>query len=117
MGLTTVIAIAAILIAWLRYKTFKEEQTNAFGKLLENKWYVDELYNGIVVKPIEKLGTFANKYFEKSGIDAIVNGIGRLVNYGGRQLRWMQSGQVGSYVLLMVISMVLFFLLQFFLRK
>jgi NADH-quinone oxidoreductase subunit L len=29
----------------------------------------------------------------------------------------LQSGQVGSYVLLMVISMVVFFVLQFFLRK
>jgi NADH-quinone oxidoreductase subunit L len=39
------------------------------------------------------------------------------VNYSGRQLRWLQSGQVGSYVLLMVISMVIFFVLEFFLRK
>jgi NADH-quinone oxidoreductase subunit L len=29
----------------------------------------------------------------------------------------LQSGQVGSYVLLMVISMVVFFVLEFFLRK
>jgi len=47
----------------------------------------------------------------------LVNGVGKLVNYGSRQLRLLQSGQVGSYVLLMVISMVLIFLLQFFLRK
>jgi NADH-quinone oxidoreductase subunit L len=40
-----------------------------------------------------------------------------LVNYGSRQMRWLQSGQVGSYVLLMVISMLLFFVLQFFIRK
>jgi NADH-quinone oxidoreductase subunit L len=117
MGLTTVIAIIAILIAWFRYRTYREEQTNAFGKVLENKWYVDELYNSLFVKPVNKLGVVANKYFEKSGIDALVNGVGRLVNYSGRQLRWLQSGQVGSYVLLMVISMLAFFVLQFFLRK
>lgn len=116
MALTTVIAIVAIVVAWLRYKTYKEEQPTAFGKLLENKWYVDELYNSIVVQPVNKLGVVANRYFEKSGIDAIVNGVGRLVNYGSRQLRWIQSGQVGSYVLLMVISMLMFFVLQFFLR-
>jgi NADH-quinone oxidoreductase subunit L len=116
MALTTVIAIVAIIIAWMRYKTYKEEQPTAFGKLLENKWYVDELYNSIVVQPVNKLGAVANRYFEKSGIDAIVNGVGRLVNYGSRQLRWLQSGQVGSYILLMVISMLMFFVLQFFLR-
>lgn len=117
MGLTTVIAVVAILIAWSRYKTYKEEQPSAFGNLLQNKWYVDELYDSIIVKPLNALGRFSNSVFEKSGIDALVNGVGRLVNYGGRQLRWLQSGQVGSYVLLMVISMVIFFVLEFFLRK
>jgi NADH-quinone oxidoreductase subunit L len=117
MGLTTVIAVAAILIAWNRYKTYKEEQPNAFGKLLQNKWYVDELYDSVIVKPLNALGSFANTALEKSGIDALVNGVGRAVNYGSRQLRWLQSGQVGSYVLLMVISMVIFFVLEFFLKK
>jgi NADH-quinone oxidoreductase subunit L len=116
MGLTTAIAIIAIVIAWVRYKKYREEQPSAFGRLLENKWYVDELYNSIVVKPINKLSVFAANFIEKSGIDGLVNGIGRLVNYGGRQMRWLQSGQVGSYVLLMVVSMLLLFVYQFFVR-
>lgn len=117
MGLTTVIAIVAIIVAYVRYRNYREEKETGISRLLENKWYVDELYNNIIVTPVNKLGKIANVYFEKSGIDALVNGVGRLVNYGGRQLRWMQSGQVGNYVLLMVVSMVLFFVLQFFLRK
>jgi NADH-quinone oxidoreductase subunit L len=117
MGLTTAIAIIAILMAWVRYKRYREEQPTAVGKILEHKWYVDELYDAAIVRPVNKLGVFANKYLERSGIDGLVNGVGRLVNYGGRQLRWLQSGQVGSYVLLMVVSMVLFFVLQFFFRK
>ena len=117
MVLTTVVAVVAILIAWARYKTYKEEQPTPFGKILQNKWYVDEIYDNIFVRPINQLGVIANKYFERSGIDALVNGVGKLVNYGSRQMRWLQSGQVGSYVLLMVISMLLFFVLQFFLRK
>ena len=117
MGFTTVIAVVAILIAWRRYKTYKEEQPTPFATLLKNKWYVDELYDSIIVKPLNVLGAFANTALERSGIDALVNGVGRAVNYGGRQLRWLQSGQVGSYVLLMVISMVIFFVLEFFLKK
>jgi NADH-quinone oxidoreductase subunit L len=69
------------------------------------------------VKPIQKLGGIANTYFERLGIDALVNGIGKLVIYGGRQMRWLQSGQVGNYVLLMVLSMFVFFVLEFFLKK
>jgi NADH-quinone oxidoreductase subunit L len=117
MALTAVIAAVAIFFAWSRYKVYREEDITTFGKVLENKWYVDELYDSIIVKPINKLGVIADKYFERLGIDALVNGVGRMVNYGSRQMRWLQSGQVGSYVLLMVISMLLFFVLQFFLRK
>ena len=117
MGITTVIAIAAIVMAWMRYRTYKPERETAFGKVLENKWYVDELYDAIIVKPVKGLGSFANQFIEKSGIDAIVNGVGRLVSYSSRQLRWLQSGQVGNYILLMVVSMLVFFVLQFFLRK
>ncbi|MBD0365577.1 MAG: NADH-quinone oxidoreductase subunit L [Flavisolibacter sp.] len=117
VGLTTAVAIIAIIIAWVRYRTYRDEQRNALTTAMENKWYVDEFYDTVIVKPVQKLSGFANTYIERLGIDAIVNGIGRLINYGGRQMRWLQSGQVGSYVLLMVISMLVFFVLQFFLRR
>jgi NADH-quinone oxidoreductase subunit L len=114
--LTTAIAIAAIAVAWMRYRTYKEEKETTLARTLENKWYVDELYDAIIVKPLNGLGAFVNSVIEKGTIDALVNGVGRAVNYGGRQLRLLQSGQVGNYVLLMVISMVILFALQFFLR-
>ena len=37
-----------------------------------------------------------------------------LVQYGSRQLRFLQSGQVGGYVLMMVIGMVMLFLCSCF---
>ncbi|HEX6333898.1 MAG TPA: NADH-quinone oxidoreductase subunit L [Flavisolibacter sp.] len=117
MGVATAIAIIAIVFAWMRYRRYRDEQPTAMARLFENRWYVDELYNTIITRPLNKLGVFAGNIIERLTIDALVNGVGRLVQYGGRQMRWMQSGQVGSYVLLMVISMVLFFVLQFFLRK
>lgn len=117
VALTTIIAIVAIVIAYIRYRNYKEEKETPLTSVLENKWYVDELYNAIIVRPLHKLGAFSNTFIEKGTIDALVNGVGRGVNYGGRQLRWLQSGQVGNYVLLMVISMVLLLVLQFFLRK
>jgi NADH-quinone oxidoreductase subunit L len=86
-------------------------------KLLANKWYVDELYEKIIVNPLNSLGNFFNKVFEGSVIDWMVNGVGKAVNYSSRQLRLLQSGHVGSYVLLMVISMLLIFIWQFFVRK
>ena len=78
---------------------------------------MDELYDSIIVRPLNKLGEFFDKVFEGSVVDWMVNGVGKAVNYSSRQLRLLQSGHVGSYVLLMVISMLLIFLWQFFIRK
>jgi NADH-quinone oxidoreductase subunit L len=117
MGISTGLALLMIVFAWLQYRNYQRKETGAFGKLLENKWYVDELYENIIVKPLHRAGQFFNNVLEKSVIDGLVNGVGRFVHYSGRQLRLLQSGQVGSYVLMMVLGMVLIFVLQFFLRK
>jgi NADH-quinone oxidoreductase subunit L len=117
MTLSTALVVAMIIFAWFKFRNYQRKEAAGFGKVLENKWYVDELYEKILVNPLNKVAAFFNSFFEKSVIDGLVNGVGRLVNYGSRQLRLLQSGQVGNYVLLMVISMVIIFALQFFLRK
>jgi len=75
------------------------------------------LYDAIFVRPLNALARVLNNVVEKSVIDGIVNSVGRLVQYGSRQIRLLQSGQVGGYVLLMVISLVILFVVQLFLRK
>jgi len=117
MGLSTVLILATILFAWFKFKNYQPKEEGSFGKVLANKWYVDELYDKIIIKPLNKLAGFLNNFFERFIIDGIVNGVGRAVNYGSRQLRLLQSGQVGSYVLLMVISILLLLLYQFFIKK
>jgi len=117
MGLSTGLVIAMIIFAWFKFRNYQRSEATGFGKVLENKWYVDEIYDAAIVKPIKKAGTFFSQVFDKKIIDGLVNGVGRLLQYGSRQLRLVQSGQVGNYILLMVISMVLIFVIQFFLRK
>jgi NADH-quinone oxidoreductase subunit L len=117
MGLSTVLILATILFAWFKFKNYQPKEEKGFGKVLENKWYVDELYDKVVVNPFNRLAGFLNNFFERFIIDGIVNGVGRAVNYGSRQLRLIQSGQVGSYVLLMVLSILLLLLYQFFIKK
>jgi len=117
MTLSTVLVIIAMIIAWFMFRKYSYSESKGLGKVLENKWYVDELYEKLIINPLNKLGVFLNSIFERKVVDGLVNGVGKLVNYGSRQLRLMQSGQVGNYVLLMVLSMLLIFVLQFFLRK
>ena len=115
MAGSSVLIVISILFACVRYKNFKvETSSQGFGKLLENKWYVDELYNAIIVKPLQRTAAFFNNIIENKVIDGIVNGVGRAVQYSSRQIRLVQSGQVGAYVLLMVIGMILLFIIQLF---
>ena len=110
-------ALIALLYAWNKFSKYEKTETTStgFAKLLENKWYVDELYNAIIVQPLKLLSAFFNEVVEKKGIDGLVNGTGKAVNYGSRQLRWLQSGQVGAYVLLMVLGILVLFIIQLFL--
>jgi NADH-quinone oxidoreductase subunit L len=118
MALSTGLVLAMILAAWLRYRNYQPgAPTNAFINLLENKWYVDELYQKLIVQPLYGLAGWLRSIVEAKGIDGLVNGVGRAVQYSARQLRLLQSGQVGFYVLLMVLSMALMLLIQFFIRK
>ena len=118
VAVATVVALAGIFYGWSRYAKKPDlEDATGFGKVLENKWYVDELYDTIIVRPYKSFAGFLGNTFDTKVVDGMVNGVGRLVKYGGRQLRWMQSGQIASYVLLMVLGMLVVFVVQFFLRK
>ena len=115
MGGVTLAVIAVIAFAYTQNKNFTAKENTGFGKVLENKWYVDEIYEAVIVKPIENIGAFFSNIMEKKGIDGLVNGVGRAVNYGSRQIRLLQTGHVGTYVLLMVIGILVLFIVQMFL--
>lgn len=117
MVVITVLVLLVIVFAWSRYKNYRYKEESGFGKVLENKWYVDELYEKIIVQPLHNFGGFLKNVIDAKVVDGLVNGAGRVINYGSRQLRLLQSGQVGIYVLLMIIGMIFFFVIQFFIRK
>jgi NADH-quinone oxidoreductase subunit L len=116
MAVSVIGALIGLLYAISKFSKYEKVTVEAtgFGKVLENKWYVDEIYDAIIVKPLKKLSAFLNNVVEKSGIDGVVNGVGKSVNYGSRQIRLLQSGQVGNYVLLMVIGILILFIIQLF---
>jgi NADH-quinone oxidoreductase subunit L len=112
MGISVTIAAIAILFAVNKFSKKPEMQdAEGFGKVLANKWYVDELYDTIIVKPILHIAELFKTIVEKSGIDGAVNGVGKFVQYSSRQVRLLQSGQVGTYILFMVLSFVVIVLI------
>ncbi len=116
MAVSVLLALSAMIYAWISFSKYQkaEKAESGFGKLLANKWYIDELYDVLIVRPVQAIGSFLNSIVEKKGIDGFVNGIGKAVNYGSRQVRLLQSGQTGIYVLLMVLGMLILFIVQLF---
>ncbi|HEY6163091.1 MAG TPA: NADH-quinone oxidoreductase subunit L [Bacteroidia bacterium] len=111
------IAVAgALAMAWLAYRYFvamknvpaeDEEETSRVQKVIYHKYYVDELYAALITKPIDWLSDKFYRFVELRFVDATVNGIGNGIRWMGGVVRYVQTGNVGSYILLMVLSIVL----------
>jgi len=116
MAGTVALILLIIIQVWRKYSSYTKtmEPSTGLARVFENKWYVDEIYDAVIKKPLRSFSQFLNNVVERLAIDGIVNGVGKAVQYGSRQLRLIQSGQVGSYILIMVVATVLFFIIQLF---
>ena len=92
---SVVLALFGIGIGWI---VFSKEPLKALPKILQDKWRIDELYNGYIVDPITKLSREGLwKAFDVGFIDGIVNGIGHFMAEAGNAVRSLQVGFVRSY--------------------
>ncbi|MBX7222770.1 MAG: NADH-quinone oxidoreductase subunit L [Blastocatellia bacterium] len=105
MGLSVVLGVTGILLG----KAF-------FGKnplwqpptLLEAKYYVDEIYEAAIIKPIENVSREGLwKIVDVKIVDGAVNGAGRLVAGLGDTLRYLQSGFSRTYAAFIFVGAVL----------
>lgn len=82
-------------------------------KILANKYYVDELYQAIIVGPVAKISAFCSDVFDKYVVDGAVNGLGRNVRRIGTGLKAIQTGDLQTYALMMVSGLVVVLFLLF----
>jgi NADH-quinone oxidoreductase subunit L len=144
--IATVLALVAIYLSWLLYgrNPLRAGETDPLKRMLdgiftgmENKWYVDELYNAIIVTPYVRISQFLadvidwrfwhnwfhetviagsynwianiglNRYADQRGIDAIANGLGSFTQWLSVTFRRIQNGFVRSYALSVLLGVVL----------
>jgi len=145
-SISTVAALVAIYVSWLLYgrNPLKKDQIDPLKKSLgtiftgaENKWYVDELYQAIILTPYTKISYFfadvidwrfwhdwfhetvivgmynwlsniaLNEYADQKGIDTFANGLGTWTQNFSATLRKVQNGFVRSYALSVLLGVVL----------
>ena len=81
--------------------------------LVYHKYYVDELYNALIVRPVMGLSRGLYRFVEEGIINPITNGFGRATLGGSQLLRAVQTGSVETYLILMVVGIVLVLVLNF----
>jgi NADH-quinone oxidoreductase subunit L len=122
MGIAVAGAVAAIYATWVVFMKNKvmpaesEEKLKPWQKVIYNKYYVDELYDTIIRKPLDYLSVSFHKFLDISFIDGIVNGVGTSVKAIGSSVRYFQSGNIGFYIMSMTMGVVLIILLTFLIK-
>lgn len=119
MAFAGLAAIAAILYARNKYVSGKDmpEADGAhtgFGKLIYHKFYIDELYDKLIVNPLTVLSDLFLVVIDKLFVDLIVESIAAITGFIGRALRLLQSGNTGAYVFAMVFGMIVLFVIRIF---
>ena len=84
---------------------------NSIGLFLSKKYYLDEIYDFIIVRPLKFIGTWFKDVFEIKFVRRVVYSPGFILNQGSVGLKSFQSGNISWYIISMIIGLIAFFLL------
>jgi NADH-quinone oxidoreductase subunit L len=117
-----IIAIAGITLAWWVYlhqpgtAARLRERFPRVHSFLVNKWYFDELYDALFVRPAATAGAFGRRVIETDFVQGtIVGGATGIVRVGTSFARAIQTGYLRAYALLLLLGvagLTLYFLLN-----
>ncbi|MFL6228275.1 MAG: hypothetical protein ACJ741_05815, partial [Pyrinomonadaceae bacterium] len=101
-GISVVVGLVGIGIGWTY---FRKRPLAQMPKLLENMYYVDELYDAAIIEPI-KTGSREGlwKIFDVGVIDGLVNGVARGTRELGSVARRVQQGFVRGYAAIILLG-------------
>ena len=109
------VAVGAVFMAFRMYSNDKlvesdEKISSAFGALYQvwkDKYSLDEVYEGVVVRPTVRFSEKVLAVFDMKIIDGTVNAIAGFVRLTGSLLRYVQTGIASNYALFLVLGVIL----------
>jgi NADH-quinone oxidoreductase subunit L len=112
MAVSVAAALAGLGVAWQFYVRGRVDPAkvgvpqNALHRLLLGKYYVDELYDRLIVRPLLALARWCAEAFDPGVLDGAVNGVAAVVGRASGWLRRHQTGFVMNYALSMLVGVV-----------
>jgi NADH-quinone oxidoreductase subunit L len=114
------VGILGLLVAWYFYIKRPDipkkmaKSAHAIYLLLLNKYYVDEIYAALIVRPLLWISTHVLWHVVDEGaIDGVVNGTATVARASGAEVRKLQSGNTRSYAAWVILGAVGFTALLF----
>jgi NADH-quinone oxidoreductase subunit L len=105
-------AVLALIYAYIRYvkgahvPATDTEERPGLVNLSYHKFYIDEIYDFLIRKPLDALSVFFYKVVDILAIDGFVNGLGKISVRSSKSLRLLQTGNVGFYIFMMVVGII-----------
>jgi NADH-quinone oxidoreductase subunit L len=108
MGVALAGAVVGILWAYSKYlkQGFVPKEDEAivgFNKVIYNKYYVDEIYTALIVRPINAISNFSRETIEPQ-LSKLVFSFGLAANALGSQGKKVQNGNIGLYLFMFVLG-------------
>ncbi len=112
IGVTLLCVMLAAGFAYYRFMVLAKvpplpgEPRSFAVKVIENKFYIDELYNLLIERPLMWCSRAFHEFIEIRLIDRLVNGVGNIFILAGNTVRYVQTGHVGFYLFMMVLGII-----------
>ncbi|TJZ59797.1 NADH-quinone oxidoreductase subunit L [Sphingobacterium olei] len=112
MGISSLAALVMAFVAYSKYVKRADIpqddgiQQSLLYDLSYRKFYIDEIYDALIVRPLDALSKFFYKVVDREAIDGLVNGVANFFIVSGRGIRQLQSGHVGFYIFMMVVGVI-----------
>jgi NADH-quinone oxidoreductase subunit L len=113
MAVALALILAAIFITYVSFirkghiPASDNIRRKGFINLAYNKFYFDEIYDTLIVRPLYKVAGFLNRIIDAKIIDNSVESLGKLVMFAGGKIRLLQTGNVGFYLFTMVVFIII----------
>ena len=113
MGVIVALTVILIVFAYRAYvrlgqvPEFDDTKLAGVARLLNRKYYIDEIYEALIVRPLYLFSTIMYEIVDRSLVDRVVNGTAVLVRGLGQAFRRVQTGNTGFYVFMMAAAVLL----------